>query len=102
MIGYRGNGGIRVMSVEQMSKVIRDTERHTITFLNRMIKSRIIARVEVKIGEDDIVTQYYFNPIYFFSSNRLSLNLYLLFQKDLDPFIPEYVRQKFRLLKPQG
>jgi len=101
MIGYRGNGGIRVMSVEQMARVIRDTDRHTVTFLNRMIKHRIIARVEVKVGEDDIVTQYYFNPIYFFSSNRLSLNLYLLFQNDLEPFIPEYVRQKFKLLKPQ-
>lgn len=101
MIGYRGNGGIRVMSVEQMAKVIKDTDRHTISFLNRMIKSRVMARVEVKIGEDTSI-QYYFNPIYFFSSNRLSQNLYLLFQKDLDPFIPEYAKQKFRLSAVKG
>ena len=98
MIGYRGNGGVRVMSVEQMAKVIKDTDRHTISFLNRMIGCRVIAKIGVKIG-DDTITQYYFNPIYFFSSNRLSLNLYLLFQKDLDPFVPEYARQRFKLLK---
>ena len=99
MVGYRGNGGIRPMTVEQMSRVIRDTERHAALFLNRMIKNRIIAKVNVIIGED-VTAQYYFNPIYFFSSNRLSLNLYLLFQKDLDPFVPEYAKQRFKLLKP--
>ena len=98
MVGYRSNGGIRPMTVEQMARVIRDTDRHTSLFLNRMIKGRIIAKVNVIIGED-VTTQYYFNPIYFFSSNRLSRNLYLLFQKDLDPFVPEYAKQRFRLLK---
>ncbi|SPF51141.1 hypothetical protein SBF1_50025 [Candidatus Desulfosporosinus infrequens] len=98
MIGYRGNGGIKAMDIPQMANVIRDTERHTVLFLNRMVKKRIMAKIEVKIG-DDVITQWYFNPIYFFSSNRLSLNLYLLFQKDLDNFIPEYAKQKFRLLK---
>ena len=98
MVGYRGNGSVRPMSIDQMAKVIRDTGRHTIVFLNRMVKNRIMARVEVTVG-DETVTQYYFNPIYFFSSNRLSRNLYLLFQKDIDHFIPEYIKQKFRLIK---
>jgi len=98
MIGYRGHGSIRPMTIAQMASVIRDTDKHTSLFLGRMIRSRIIAKVNVIIGED-VTTQYYFNPIYFFSSNRLSRNLYLLFQKDLDPFIPEYAKQKFRLIK---
>ena len=98
MIGYRGNGCVRPMSTAQMAKAIRDTDRHTVAFLNRMMKNRIIAKVNITIGEE-AVTQYYFNPIYFFSSNRLSRNLYLLFQRDIDYFIPEYVKQKFRLIK---
>ena len=98
MIGYRGHGSVRPMTIAQMASVIRDTDRHTALFLGRMIRSRIIAKVNVIIGED-VTTQYYFNPIYFFSSNRLSRNLYLLFQKDLDPFVPEYAKQRFRLLK---
>lgn len=98
MVGYRSSGGIRPMTVEQMARVIRDTDRHTALFLNRMLKNRIIAKVNVIIGED-VTTQYYFNPIYFFSSNRLSRNLYLLFQKDLDSFVPEYAKQRFKLIK---
>ena len=100
MIGYRGNGCVRPMNTAQMAKAIRDTERHAVAFLNRMIKNRIIAKVNITIGEE-MITQYYFNPIYFFSSNRLSRNLYLLFQRDIDYFIPEYVKQKFRLIKTE-
>lgn len=98
MIGHRSNGGIRPLSIEQMADVIKDTKRHAVTFLNRMIKERIIAKIDIYLGKD-VVTQYYFNPIYFFSSNRLSLNLYLLFQQDLDPLLSQYVRQKFNELK---
>jgi hypothetical protein len=98
MIGYRGYGGVRPMTISQMAKVIRDTDRHTVSFLGRMIGTRVMARVEVTVG-DETVTQYYFNPIYFFSSTRLSRNLYLLFQKDIDYVIPEYAKQKFRLVK---
>ncbi|MDP4158222.1 MAG: hypothetical protein Q8911_00460 [Bacillota bacterium] len=98
MIGYRGNGGSpRPMTINQMSEVIKDTERHTTTFIKRMIKARIIAKIDVKIGDDKTI-QYYFNPIYFFSSNRLSLNLYALFQKDLDPFLSNYAKQRFSKL----
>lgn len=98
MIGHRSNGGIKPLSIEQMAEVIRDTPRHTVTFLNRMIRERVIAKVDVHLGKD-VITQYYFNPIYFFSNNRLSLNLYLLFQQDLDPFLTQYAKQKFNELK---
>jgi len=95
MIGYRGVGNSpRPMTIRQMADVIKDTERHTTTFIKRMIKCRIIAKVDVKIGDDKTV-QYYFNPIYFFSSNRLSPNLYALFQKDLDPFLTNYAKERF-------
>lgn len=99
MIGCRGSAGNpKPMTIRQMADVIRDTERHTITFINRMIKLRVLAKVDVKVGNERAI-QYYFNPIYFFSSNRLSLNLYLLFQKDLDPFLSNYAKERFSKLK---
>ena len=98
MIGKRSNGGIKPLSIPQMAEEIRDTSRHTVTFLNRMISARIIAKVNIHLGKDT-VTQYYFNPIYFFSSNRLSLNLYLLFQQDLDPFLAQHIKKRFSEMK---
>lgn len=98
MIGYRSNGRIRPMGIKQMAEAIKDTERHTVTFIKRMVKLRIIAKVNVEVGSDK-TTQYYFNPIYFFSSNRLSYNLYCLFQNDIDPFLPAYAKEGFHRLK---
>jgi hypothetical protein len=57
--------------------------RQAYRFVEKMIKLGIMARVKVEC-ENHTQTQYYINPMYYFSSNRLPLNLYLMFQPQLD------------------
>ena len=94
MIGKRVRNGIRPMSVEDMSKIADMPYRRFVTWLNRMIRAGMIARVKVKTEETE-VTQYYMNPLYFFSSRYLPLNLYLLFQEQIDRYLPEWVKRKY-------
>ncbi len=38
----------------------------------------------------------YVNPIYFCSTNRIPLNLYLIFQKHFDEVMPAWVVERYR------
>jgi hypothetical protein len=94
MLGQRGNGGIKPLTETQIGEVINLGDKRRKIFLQSMIDLGIIARVEIETGgRRDI--QFYMNPLYFFSSNRLPLNLYLLFRKDLDRILPMWVKKKF-------
>ncbi len=77
--------------VDRTGEVVRLKRRSVGEWLNKMIGLGIIAR--------DGANVYYFNPMYFASSNRLSLNLYLLFRKQLDRVLPDWVKDRFAELK---
>lgn len=94
MLGYRGNGGVKPYNIDIMAGKIGLKSRQTHSFITKMIKLGMMAKVEVK-AEDRIETQYYINPIYFFSSNRIPLNLYLIFRKQLDEVLPDWVKDRF-------
>ena len=94
MLGYRGNGGIKPYDVDGISKIIGLQRRQTISFLNKMQSIGMIAESVVKV-EDVSERHYYINPIYYFSSNRLPLNLYLLFRVQLDAVLPNDIVSKF-------
>lgn len=94
MLGYRGNGGIKPYDIEGIAKVINLQTRQTYTFINKMIDLGILAKVKIESkGITDY--QYYVNPLYYNSSNRIPLNLYLLFRQQLDPYIPSWARKLF-------
>lgn len=94
MLGYRGNGGIKPYDIEGISKVIGLQQRQAYNFLNKMVSLGIIAKVKIESkGQTDY--QYYVNPLYYNSSNRIPLNLYLLFRKQLDPYIPSWARRLY-------
>lgn len=38
---------------------------------------------------------FYLNPIYISRSARISIELYRLFQPEIDPFLPEWAREKY-------
>jgi hypothetical protein len=95
MLGYRGNGGVKPYSVEQIGQILGMKPYQANTFMRKMIHMGIIAKAVVRVGDRTDV-QYYVNPIYFFSSNRIPLNLYLLFRKELDGILPEWVKRKYR------
>lgn len=94
MLGYRGNGGIRPLSPKQIGTVIGVKEYQANAFLRKMIRLGIIAKVNVVAGDSEEV-HYYINPIYFCSTNRITLNLYLLFREQLDMFLPDWVKDKY-------
>lgn len=94
MLGYRGNGGVKPYDITGISNVINLKERQTYNFINKMVDLGIMARVKIEIaGKTDY--QYYVNPLYYNSSNRIPLNLYLLFREQLDPYIPSWAKKLF-------
>lgn len=100
MLGYKGHGGIRPYSVEQLGKLIDLNVEQTERFLKRMYALEMIKPIQVPFGER-IEIQYYVNPLYFFSNNRLSLNLYLLFREELDKHLPDWVKEEFSKAEPE-
>jgi hypothetical protein len=94
MLGYRGNGGVKPYDIEGIGKVIGLAKSQAYSFISKMVKLGIVAKVKIESrGVTDY--QYYVNPLYYNSTNRIPLNLYLLFRKQLDPYIPSWARQRF-------
>jgi len=98
MLGYRGNGGIKSYSDEQIGNIVGLKPYQAKTFMRKMITVGMIAKVIVMTGGEK-VTQYYINPIYFFGSNRIPLNLYLIFKNQLDKVLPGWVLEKYATVK---
>lgn len=94
MLGYRGHGGVRPYDTDKIGELIGLKPRQAKRFMDKMISLGIIAKVDVRV-EGKRETHYYVNPLYFFSSNRLPLNLYLIFRKQLDPHLPSWVKQRY-------
>lgn len=98
MLGYRGNGGVKAYNDEQIGIIIGLKSYQAKSFVRKMIKDGIIAKVTVVTGGDRKI-QYYVNPIYFLGSNRIPLSLYLIFKTQLDRVIPAWVIEKYALVK---
>ncbi|MBP2631565.1 MAG: hypothetical protein H6Q70_2193 [Firmicutes bacterium] len=94
MIMYRSGNVMKAMQIEHIGKYLCMSDRQVKTFMRNMIARKIIARADVKIG-NDVQVQYYINPMFFFSGKWLSLNLYLLFKKELDCYLPVWVISRF-------
>ncbi len=95
MLGYRGNKGVRPYSVEQIGEIIGLGPRQTRRFIAKMINIGMMAKHEDGKGRLK-ETQYYINPIHFFGSNRIPLNLYLLFRQHLDKLLPDWVKKEYK------
>jgi len=94
MLGYRGSGGVKPYDIDKIAEVLNISSRQAYRFMQKMMKLGIIAKVTVDTeGKKD--THYYINPMYFFSSKRIPLNLYLIFRKQLDAVLPQWVIQRF-------
>lgn len=98
LLCYKSRNAIKPMNTAKIAAYLRLSVRRTLLFLQRMIQRRIIGRVKVKIGNSQ-ETQYYLNPIYFFCGKWLNVNLYFLFQRDLDKMLPKWVIQEFGEIK---
>lgn len=94
MIAYYKNKKYYPAEIKEISEMIRLCERNTKDFVKRMINLGIMAKAIVNSNEQ-IDVQYYLNPLYFLSSKYLSPGLYMLFKKQLDEHLPQWVINKF-------
>lgn len=94
MLGYRGNGGIRPYGIDGIAKIVGLKDSQAYAFVKKMIRLGVMAKVRIESkGATDY--QYYVNPLYYNSSTRISLGLYLLFRAQLDPYIPAWAKKLF-------
>lgn len=95
MLAYRGyHNSLRPMNEEQMAQVVELCGKRFKAWLMRMNRLGMIARINVEI-EGRVITQYYLNPLYFFSAKHLPLNLYILFQSQIDRHLPEWAKRRY-------
>lgn len=101
MLGYRGNGGVKAYDDEGISKVLGVQIRQGRAFIKKMMDLGIMAKVVIETDGSKKEFQYYLNPIYFFSSNRIPLNLYLIFKDQLDTVIDDWVKESYNIKKDE-
>ena len=95
MLGYRGHNGVRPYTIEQLGEIIGLGPRQMRRFVGKMIDLGMMAQhIEGKGRLKEV--QYYINPVHFFGSNRIPLNLYLLFRQHLDKLLPDWVKNEYR------
>lgn len=94
MLAYRSARGVRPMGPEEIGAYLGLSRTRAYVFLGKMLRLGVVARVDVAV-ESRAETHYYVSPLYFFSSNRIPLNLYLIFRRQLDAVLPGWVRQRF-------
>lgn len=97
MIGYKSGGRKKAMNEKQMQDFTEIKGRRFTTWLNRMSSLGMIAKVTVELNGSEYV-QFYMSPLYFFSGTYLPLNVYLLFQDQIDKHIPNWAKDKYKEL----
>ena len=87
---YRTNGRVKPIGVKEIANMLELSDRQTKTFVKKLKSNGIIKEVSF-----DNMRYFAFNPMYGFKGKRLSLNVYIFFQKELDPVLPEWVKREF-------
>jgi hypothetical protein len=91
MLGYRQGQTIEAYTSAEIVELAKLRNRQGKTFLNKMLRLRIMQRVTTNTGP-----QYYINPAYLQPpGHRLSLDLFLLFRDELTGLLPQWAIDEF-------
>jgi hypothetical protein len=91
MIGYRSHGKIVAYTSSEIARLGGYAERQGRSFIKKMLRLGILQRLDTREG-----VQFYANPVYFKANGKLvPLNLFLLFQKDLERVLEPWVVKRF-------
>jgi len=91
MLGYRGKGKIIPYTAEEIGDLVGLKKRRSQGFVSKMIGLGIMCREDSK---DE--TRYFINPAYFMANGqRLSIDMFIRFQKELLPILPKWVINEF-------
>ena len=97
MLGYRGNNNkSKPYTDENISVILGLQLRQGRKFLNKMIKLGIMTKF---ISKESI--EYYFSPVYFFSANRIDMDMYSKCKETLDDVLLDWVKERYRLLQQE-
>lgn len=91
---YRSDHTNKSMDVRDIAEYLEMPYTYASTFVAKMIRAGVMARGRIEVGHSKVVS-YYFNPLYYIRGKWLSYQLYTLFQDQLDPVLPEWVKRKF-------
>ena len=94
MLGKRKNNYIKPYTQDDILKILCLKDRQGRAFMKKVIDNKVIRRYEFTEQGKHFV-QFYFNPIYFFSGTYLNVNLFILFQDELNKYLPPWVITKF-------
>lgn len=94
MLGRRVNTYIKPLTQDAIINVLGLKDRQGRAFIKKVIDNNVIRKLEFT-EQGKTFAQFYFNPIYFFSGTYLNLNLFLLFQDELNKHLPPWVIAKF-------
>jgi len=86
MIAVHTRGKSSPADLCDIAYMLKLRERTAREFINRMMVKGLIAKVTVNVEEQTEV-QYYLSPLFFMSNKYLSPFLYMLFRKQLDPYL---------------
>jgi len=91
MLGYRGKSKILPYTAEEIGDLVGLKKRRSQGFVSKMIGLGIMCREDSK---DE--TRYFINPAYFMANGqRLSIDMFIRFQKELIPILPKWVINEF-------
>jgi hypothetical protein len=82
------------IGLTEVAGLLGMTERYAGAWMEKLQVLGVLAISEVRF-RGNTETFYYVNPVYFFSSNRMPLALYMMFREDLDKHLSAEVRSKF-------
>ena len=94
MISHYYNKKYHPAEISHISEMINLCERRCIKFIKDMIDIGVIAET-CSNTKHHVEIQYYLNPLYFLSSKYLSPSLYMLFQKQINQVLPDWVIDRF-------
>lgn len=87
---FRSNNNIKPIGLREMMRILKMSDRQCKALIKKMKKFGVIKEVAF-----DNLTYFAFNPLYGFKGKRLSLNVYLFFQNELQEELPKWVIEKF-------
>ena len=92
MLGKRSNSYVTPLNQADIMKIFGLKDRQGRALMKKVIGLKVIKKIE---DSGNHCSQYYFNPIYFFSATYINLNLYLHFQDELNKHLPKDVITKY-------
>ena len=97
LLVYRSGNNIKPMQIKHIAKLLEISERSCVRFINKMIKLHMMEKTIEKNSKLSFYgcNKYFICPTVFFCGCWLNYNLYIMFKRDLDRILPNWVISKF-------